>query len=129
MQAYAFPSMVSSSSSPLAENDEIYSMIMAQLRTSLIQSRSLSPAESACGSKFSNTTQNIVDRMINATNICFENANKTSISNNQSANVTATAIRQYLMKVSNQTLGCANLTDFTELSNCTISTVSIVIFF
>ena len=112
---------------PLAENEDIYALIMAQVRTALISTRALTPSESACGSAYSNATQQIVERMKNATNICFENANRTQTSNTQSANATAIVLRRHLMTVSNETLRCSNLTDVYSLANCTVATVSLFI--
>ncbi|XP_017479448.1 PREDICTED: uncharacterized protein LOC108368994, partial [Rhagoletis zephyria] len=106
--AYALPNYIESE------------LLLAQMRAALIDTRTLTPAESTCATKYKNSTRQINNWMTSQTNACFENANHTLDDNNTTVvNQNVAPIRERLEEVQQQLANCTAITDVLQFLNCT----------
>lgn len=116
LQASAWPRM--------ADEQSLLRMVMAQVSSSLMEERALSPGELACYNAYNNKTNKNLEELSNATSKCEEAANRTSTSNSQTSNSTVTLIRNKLLELEKNLQVCKNETDSQRFINCTVSYVS-----
>ncbi|XP_060654772.1 putative mediator of RNA polymerase II transcription subunit 29 [Drosophila nasuta] len=105
----------------MADEQSLFRMVMAQVSSSMIDERALSPAETACLNAYNNATNHIGNNLSNSTNKCEDAANKTAIANNQSSNSTVNSIRTQLLTLQQNVQRCLNESDANLLTNCTTS--------
>ncbi|XP_053964529.1 uncharacterized protein LOC128867388 [Anastrepha ludens] len=110
---YAIPNYNEPKPADISNNGAI-SLLVAQMRSALIDTRSLTPAESACATAYNNRTQQINNLMTTQTNECFDNANRTMGTNSKTANQTVASIRKNLKKVKQLLVNCTSITDLSE---------------
>uniref|UniRef100_A0A0K8WHC2 Protein TsetseEP domain-containing protein n=1 Tax=Bactrocera latifrons TaxID=174628 RepID=A0A0K8WHC2_BACLA len=115
---YAVPNYIEPQKADSNHNDVI-GLLVAQMRSALIDTRALTPAESTCATTYNNRTQQINNLLTTQTNVCFENANRTLVANNQTANGTIANIRKNLQTVQQQLANCSAIADTSKFLNCT----------
>ncbi|XP_004533528.2 uncharacterized protein LOC101459310 [Ceratitis capitata] len=118
LSAYAIPNYIDVKASE-NENNGVLGLLVAQMRSALIDTRALTPAETTCATNYNNRTQQINNLLTTQTNACFENANRTLMSNKKSANKTITSIRKSLNKLQQQLANCSSVTEAEKFINCT----------
>lgn len=121
-QTHAIPNYIEPQAADINHNGVI-GLLVAQMRSALIDTRALTPAESACATKYNNRTQQINNLLTTQTNTCFENANRTLVANNKNANQTIANIRKNLQKVQQQLANCSSIADTSKFLNCTTASV------
>lgn len=89
-----------------------------------VESRVLTPAAQTCANTYLNATQKNGDKLANATNLCEEAANRTTVANSQQSNATVSLIRTQLLTLEKNLELCRNETDSARFLNCTTATVS-----
>nr|XP_014102826.2 uncharacterized protein LOC106627285 [Bactrocera oleae] len=100
----------------------VINLLVAQMRSALIDTRALTPAESTCATTYNNRTQRINNLLTTQTNVCFEKANRTLVANNQTVNATIANIRKIFQKVQQHLANCSAIADTSKLLNCTAAT-------
>ncbi|XP_039956144.1 uncharacterized protein LOC120771920 [Bactrocera tryoni] len=115
---YAVPNYIEPQEADNNHN-EVIGLLVAQMRSALIDTRALTPAESTCATTYNNRTQQINNLLTTQTNVCFENANRTLVANNQTANATIANIRKNLQTVQQQLANCSAIADTSKFLNCT----------
>ncbi|XP_011181452.1 uncharacterized protein LOC105211626 [Zeugodacus cucurbitae] len=114
---YAVPSSIEAQAAEFNHNG-VFGLLVAQMRSALIDTRALTPAESVCATKYNNRTQQVNNLLTTQTNACFENANRTLVANNKNANATIANIRKNLKKVQQQLANCSAIADTGKFLNC-----------
>lgn len=122
LQAYSFPHVVNNH---LGSNEAIFDLITAQVRSVLIDTHAMSPAQIVCADRYNYQSQSINNDLTNQTNTCFDNANRTTTDNNVIANATVDSIKKDLFTVQWQLSNCTNQNDTNLFVNCTTATVSL----
>ncbi|XP_017094040.2 uncharacterized protein [Drosophila bipectinata] len=95
----------------------LFRMVMGEA-----ESRVLTPAAQTCANNYLNATQKNGDKLANATNLCEEAANRTTVANRQQSNATVTLIRTQLLNLEKNLELCRNETDSARFLNCTTAT-------
>lgn len=117
-QAHSMPNLGHS------HDDNVYELLVAQVRSALIDTRALSPAESDCANSYNNRSQDINAKLTNQTNSCFENANRTADINTKNSNVTLTGIKADIATVQMQLDNCTRINNTELFLNCLTESVS-----